>query len=210
METNQLEVVQLLLKRGAPVEDPPSGRGAHVSALHKAVYRKNLYIVQALLDHGAIVDRHGNDGMPLTYAVQTLDVPMVKLLLENGAQAEREVVLYQHLLIEGHIIQPINTNLLYEAMKLNHPVLLWSDRMLVKSNFPRWKQEEEQKSKSRETMGLLLAYGASKENTMQILSTYSAEHAKVAGRTEEEFLKMTQQMFREAEEKLWMRPETEL
>ena len=62
------------------------------SPLHKAVYSKNVKLVEMLLDNGAdpniiknIEDEPWNS-TPLNYACEILNIPIIKLLLEHGAK----------------------------------------------------------------------------------------------------------------------------
>lgn len=82
---NHLEVVELLLARGADV-NLPSQNAQHVMPLHSSVAVENIAITQALLAHGADVNATQTDDFtPLLEAAHNGQLVMVQLLLEHGA-----------------------------------------------------------------------------------------------------------------------------
>lgn len=82
---NRLEVVELLLARGADV-NLPSQNAQHVMPLHSSVAIENIAITQALLAHGADVNATQTDDFtPLLEAAQNGQLEMVQLLVAHGA-----------------------------------------------------------------------------------------------------------------------------
>lgn len=98
--SNHPALVDLLLERGAN----PNIIGSGYTALHAAVLRGNLHIVKALLARGAFINsriRHGTPttrgsreyflsdeltgGTPLWLAARFLELDVVRILLERGA-----------------------------------------------------------------------------------------------------------------------------
>lgn len=209
------EVVRLLLERGAPLDEYCGCDGVHATALHLALERrneKNEEIIKILLEHGASMERYGDSGPALYKALWS--VSRVKLLLERGANAEKSIDLYGSML-EGYVTQPRNANLLYSAMGLRHPRALGRRKRRRRGGaeeekrvLPRWQEDEESKAHSREVMGLLLAYGASKQATLDLISAHLPAFAEAAAYTEEEFMDTVQRMMKEAEERVPVKPET--
>jgi uncharacterized protein len=81
----QVEVVRLLLWRGAAV-DSPSRNPMRVMPLHSAAAHRHLEICRLLLEHGAPVNAvQADDFTPLHEAAQNGQVELVSLLLDYGA-----------------------------------------------------------------------------------------------------------------------------
>ncbi|MBN2582317.1 MAG: ankyrin repeat domain-containing protein [Planctomycetes bacterium] len=80
----RLEVVQLLLRRGAEYE------GACFSPMHGAVKGGHLEVARTLLGYGLDPNAFEMKGPPppLVTAVEKRDMPMIRLLLESGARVQ--------------------------------------------------------------------------------------------------------------------------
>ncbi|KAK9423700.1 putative NACHT domain-containing protein [Seiridium unicorne] len=84
---DHLEMVQLLIDSGAPVNG--KDRGSQ-TALHVAVTGQNKDVVMILLDHGAkleLMTEHGDT--PLIRAIQAHSKELIQILLEHGAQVDK-------------------------------------------------------------------------------------------------------------------------
>jgi ankyrin repeat protein len=83
----QFEAAHLLLAAGA---DPNARNDEGQSILCTAVSHGDLALVQLLLDCGADIETHGmiNAATPLGWAADRLDIPMIKLLLQAGANPQ--------------------------------------------------------------------------------------------------------------------------
>jgi ankyrin repeat protein len=85
----RLDAVQLLLQRGAQVNQP-SNNPQKVTPLHSAVAGQHLEIARALLDAGAEVNAVQEGGFtPLMSAAQNGQVELVRFLLERGADRSK-------------------------------------------------------------------------------------------------------------------------
>ena len=84
-ETGQLEVVRLLLDKGAAV-NAFSG-GEHETALHLAAVQGELDIMRLLIERGAAVDAANEEDSrtPLISAIGSSQLEAVRLLLDKGA-----------------------------------------------------------------------------------------------------------------------------
>jgi len=78
-------VKRLLTLRGTDV----NARGKHHTALHAAVEMHSVEVAKLLIEHGADLEARSWEGWtPLVYSFQAgwyLDLPMIKLLLDSGA-----------------------------------------------------------------------------------------------------------------------------
>ncbi|XP_046389103.1 serine/threonine-protein phosphatase 6 regulatory ankyrin repeat subunit B-like [Ischnura elegans] len=87
-EHGDLEVIQMLLERGAHVNiRDRSG----CTPLHRAALRKEVGIMALLLEHGAIINSRNNNGeMPVHIALEARCFPNAEYLLEHGADVNCE------------------------------------------------------------------------------------------------------------------------
>ena len=82
-ERNNIELVKLLLEKGADVNGESMGKN---TALHIASEKNNLFIANYLLKKGANVDaRNARNETPLFKSCRINLIKMTKLLLDNGA-----------------------------------------------------------------------------------------------------------------------------
>ncbi|KAJ7486572.1 ankyrin repeat protein, partial [Mycena latifolia] len=89
-----LDMMRLLLQRGAPVDSKFGCDGCSESALHVACASGHMEMIQLLLDHGANLERTGHYGTALGFAVHYHKLDVVKFLLERGADASVTAPLY--------------------------------------------------------------------------------------------------------------------
>lgn len=83
MDSNKQSIVKLLAENGADV-NIPNKEG--LTPLHKAVTKRNIYIVQCLLGHGALANSQTYTGeTPLHTAVKNKQYGIIRLLLESNA-----------------------------------------------------------------------------------------------------------------------------
>jgi hypothetical protein len=110
---------------------------------------------------------------------------VIKLLLQKGAKAEVSVPLNGGWMCGGPP-KPYKANLLYVALGLRHPR-------------GRYSPEPPPEEGRKERIALLLAYKASKNETMKIIFEYLKPLAEAAETTEKELLGLVQTRFKEAE-----------
>ncbi|KAK7012794.1 hypothetical protein R3P38DRAFT_1553994 [Favolaschia claudopus] len=156
-------------------------------------------MMDLLLQRGANPEQLGHFGPPLGFAVRSLNVEGVKRLLNLGAKADISVPLLLNPV--GRLPPPHTAPLLYVAMQLPHPTEghhrhYPSTRRMDNSpprGFPlSWQQEE--------IMALLLVHGASKTDTMEVVTEHLTELAgAVSIREEKRYLEIVEEMFKEAE-----------
>ncbi|KAJ7486565.1 ankyrin repeat-containing domain protein [Mycena latifolia] len=194
-----LDMMRLLLQRGAPVDSTFGCDGCRESALHVACATGHMEMIQLLLDHGASLTRTGHYGSALGFAVHHWQLDVVKLLLDKGADVSVTVPLF--ILLDGGPPLPHKAPLLYFAMNLRHPSDPpgpWS-RKAKDAVETKWEGLPLGEGRKR-LMSLLLAHGASKETTMKTISRHLAALAKEAQYTEEEYVGVIEGMFKEAED----------
>ncbi|KAJ7646584.1 ankyrin repeat-containing domain protein [Roridomyces roridus] len=193
--TSQRDVamISLLLDYGAPIDHK---YGAHVfgqTALHLACTDRHIETVELLISRGASLSVEADKGPALGIALQVGgSIDLMRCLLRAGAKAE-VIVPYQRL-SRGHFV-PNHASLLYIAMNLPRPDIY------APKDVPPWRGlplDERRK----QTMALLLAYGASRDTVLATVSRYLDALAKAAGHTEPDFLEMVEGMLAEAEQ--WM------
>lgn len=80
-ELGNIEIVKLLLNRGAPIAQ----LSQNTSPLYSAVEAQHIEIVKLLIDRGADVPLDPSKKKPLWVAAEGENYPMMELLLENGA-----------------------------------------------------------------------------------------------------------------------------
>ncbi|KAK7024832.1 ANK-REP-region domain-containing protein [Favolaschia claudopus] len=197
-----LEMVKLLLDHDAPIDAKFGCDGASETALHCACYMGDRDMAELLLERGANLEYHGHYGTALGFAVRMRDSEMVEFLLKKGANPNVTASLF--ILMNGGPPRPHSAPLLYIAMGLRHP----------KSDRPRrgvWKPHaqivETEKWQGvplgegrKKLMSVLMKYGARKKKTMDTISRYLTGLAAAALYSEEEFLRVIEAMFEEAEE----------
>ncbi|KAJ7747459.1 ankyrin repeat-containing domain protein [Mycena maculata] len=202
-----VEMMKLLLDHGAPVDEHVRCHyrcaGSSESALHYACSLGHLEMMELLISRGANLESIGYHGTALGFAVRSFEIDAVKLLLRKGADATVTVPLFP-----GAALPP-ETNLLYIAMGLQHPIDLhrpcipvypprFKSRLAPAVDLPEWKglpMSEDQ----QQLMALLLAHGASKVITMQTISEHLAPLALTTEYTEEEYLEVVEKMIEQAE-----------
>jgi hypothetical protein len=83
---DQVNVVSLLIKLGADVNERDSGKN---TPLHWAAYYGHLAVINLLLENGAHIDAQKNTGAtPLLLAVMRNKLQAVELLLQHGASVK--------------------------------------------------------------------------------------------------------------------------
>lgn len=93
VDSNDVEMVRLILEYKPSLDVPPVSPVSSLSPLHLAVYSvENIEIMKLLLDYGAdpdnIIDRLG--GPPLKHAIFGDRIDMVQLLLDYGADVNSD------------------------------------------------------------------------------------------------------------------------
>jgi hypothetical protein len=182
---NNLPTVRLLLDRGANVDAKYGCDGWSLFPLHEACRCGYLEMVSLLLERGANMELRGHNGTALGFALHEREMDVIKLLLLKGAKAEVPVPLNGGWM-SGGLPQPHKANLLYVALGLRHPR-------------GRYSPEPPPEEGRKERIALLLAYKASKNETMKIIFEYLKPLAEAAETTEKEFLELVQTRFKEAE-----------
>jgi uncharacterized protein len=85
---NEAEAVRVLIQRGADVNVCSKGPIARVPPLGTAAFVGSTPLAKLLLDAGADVDGHGEEGFTALHAAgQSGNEELVRLLLERGADA---------------------------------------------------------------------------------------------------------------------------
>jgi ankyrin repeat protein len=79
-ESGQIRLIELMLEHGA---DPNKEIGPQRTAIYEAVRRGNIEKIQLLLKYGADINYSVNGKSVMDYPVNTLNVPMIRFLLEN-------------------------------------------------------------------------------------------------------------------------------
>ncbi|KAJ7148555.1 ankyrin repeat-containing domain protein [Mycena crocata] len=201
-----LGMMTLLLDNGADVDACCGCDAASENPLHSACYRGNLEMVKLLVARGASLEREGDRGTALGFAVLASKVEVVKLLLDAGANVAVQVPLF--VLLRGPGPQPPHVvDLLYLAMGPWHPgSFLESLENYQKSGWElptgfqrKWKPQP-LGAKKKELMAILLAYGANKDATMALVSRHLTALAKEAEHSEDEYLATVRGVLKEAEE----------
>jgi ankyrin repeat protein len=91
VETENIDIVRLLIELGAEVNDEDKIMYDNETSLSRACYKGNLEIVRLLLDSGAWTDTERNDyeyWNPLLCAASSGNIEIVKLLVERGANVD--------------------------------------------------------------------------------------------------------------------------
>ncbi|KAJ7736583.1 ankyrin repeat-containing domain protein [Mycena maculata] len=181
VRNNDLNTTKVLLDHGAPIDETYGSQGPLETPLHHACSEGNLEMALLLLEQGANPER----GTALGFALRYGHVDAVELLLKHGAKSETPVPLYGGLMC-GEPPRPHDANLLSLAMGLKLPRSKYIGRP------PR---EEGRK----ELTAMLLAHGASRDATMKIILEYLGPLADAADKTEEDFLVVVRDIFKEVE-----------
>jgi ankyrin repeat protein len=93
--SRNIEMVKLLLDRGAEPNIPEEGIAPKGHALHSAVYIGEIEIVQLLLDHGAYPNVEiESSADTLSAAIANNDQPMIELLCSYGAARPVNLLAY--------------------------------------------------------------------------------------------------------------------
>ncbi|KAK7024823.1 ANK-REP-region domain-containing protein [Favolaschia claudopus] len=200
-------MMKLLLDHGAPVDEDFGWDGSQ-NALHYASSLGYLEMIKFLLDHGADLEGSGHYGAPLGFAVHGRNIEAVKFLLEKGANATITVPLFVFI---GDWRPPLphQASLLYIALGLRHPNSDPPEQSWARS-CRRSRGEEEPTpvrweglplgKERKEMMALLMANGAIKDGAMATITQYLDSLAEAALYSEEEYLQVIAEMFKEAEE----------
>lgn len=85
-EQRQMELSELLLHRGADIEQPDNCR---LRPLHVAALDGKARIVRLLLDNGADIEANSNAGTPLHAAADKGHAECISILLDRGAICDR-------------------------------------------------------------------------------------------------------------------------
>jgi ankyrin repeat protein len=81
-----LEVVRLLLERGADPNVPEEGNAPHGRALYAAVYDRHVHVAKLLLEHGANPNQEVESSADApSIAIMNSDSKMIELLASYGA-----------------------------------------------------------------------------------------------------------------------------
>jgi ankyrin repeat protein len=81
-----LEVVRLLLERGADPNAPEEGNAPHGRALYSAVYNRHYEVAKLLLEHGANPNQEVESSADApSIAIMNSDTKMIELLASYGA-----------------------------------------------------------------------------------------------------------------------------
>jgi ankyrin repeat protein len=81
-----LEVVRLLLERGADPNVPEEGNAPHGRALYSAVYNRRFDVAKLLLEHGANPNQEVESSADApSIGIMNSDTPMIELLASYGA-----------------------------------------------------------------------------------------------------------------------------
>ncbi|KAJ6511644.1 ankyrin repeat-containing domain protein [Mycena vulgaris] len=179
-----LEMMKLLLDHGAPVDQPfGEARDSDVTALDHSCAIGHMEMVQLLLDRGANIEHQGSLGTALGFAVTSRKPGAVKLLLDKGANAAAHwMARPQH-----------PGDLLYVAMRIRNPPQRPSETRA------KWKGQPLGEPR-KQLMALLLAYGASKDTTLETIRARLAPLATEAKYTEDEYMATISGMLTEAED----------
>jgi ankyrin repeat protein len=93
--TGQLEIVKLLLERGADPNLPEAGIAPRGHALYSAAANGHYEIAKLLLEHGAYCNPPvESSGDALSRAISNDDKPMIELLCSYGAAQSMDILAY--------------------------------------------------------------------------------------------------------------------
>ncbi|KAJ7066011.1 ankyrin repeat-containing domain protein [Mycena amicta] len=168
-----IDSARLLIERGATVNKWYGSEWTSYP-LCDAVIRGNADMVRLLLDHGADPEQRGEYGTALANAVRQRDIPIMKILLEAGADANAKLPLNPGWLCGGPP-PPHRVTLLYFVLGLRHPKHEYSPEPF---KLPEGGREE--------IMGLLMKYGALKIGAIATVREHMKGLADAEGMTERE------------------------
>ncbi|KAJ7646655.1 ankyrin repeat-containing domain protein [Roridomyces roridus] len=190
---SDLDMIELLLDHGAPIDSLSRPGGSATTVLHHFCTTGSLETVELLLSRGADLSVAGNRGPALGFVVHADHLPVVKYLLRNGADASVTVPL--SVLLD---FPPRSANLLYVAMGIPKPEIAFMRRQ-AGLEMQRW-EGLPLDERRKQIMAHLLAHGCSKEDTMGTITMHLTALASGAGYGEEEFLQIVREMIKQAED----------
>lgn len=114
-----IEIVRLLLERGADPNLREEGNAPQGKALYEAVVNKRMDIVQLLLDHGAYPNPEvESSGDALSRAIWNDDKPMIELLCSYGATRKVHLLAYDGDILTAAAVFNANPSLANDARAL--------------------------------------------------------------------------------------------
>ena len=116
-----IEIVKLLLERGADPNLPEEGIAPRGHALHSAVNSNHIEIVQLLLDHGAYANVEiESSADTLSAAISANNKPMIELLCSYGAARNMHLLAYYGDILTAAAVFAANTEKANDAGALEN------------------------------------------------------------------------------------------